>query len=76
LDVGNRLSGSIYDESRCTDEISIPESWRVRAGGGVGYAILEADDEDKETADEGEDSCKLLVVPTPLLDRAPYDKSG
>ena len=62
------MTGSIYDESRCNDETSIPESWRVRAG--VGYVTLE-DDEDIEAIDEGEDSCRLL--PAALV---PYDKSG
>lgn len=64
LDVGCRLTGSsMYDESRCADEISMFESWRVRAG--VGYVILD-DAEDKETIDDGEDR---TLVP-------PYDKSG
>lgn len=67
-----RLIGSIYDESRCTDEISILESWdswRVRAG--VGYVMLEVE-EYTEAEDDGEDSCRLsTLVPPP-----PYDKSG
>lgn len=67
---------STYSESRCTEEISIPESWRVRTG--VGYVILEAD-EFKESADEGKDDSRKLLLSTlvpPLLDRAPYDRSG
>jgi len=66
----DRSTGSsIYDESRYADEISIPESWRVRAGDG--YVILEAA-EDKDAIDDGEDSWKLST----LFLLALYDKSG
>jgi len=74
--MGGTLTDSVNVESRSTEETSIPESWRVRTG--VGYVILEADDEEKEAVDEGEDSCCRLLTLTfsraPL--RAPYDKSG
>ena len=52
--------------------------WRVRAGSGVGYVALVAD-EFKEVEEEGnEDNRKLslLTLVSPLVDRAVYDRSG
>lgn len=70
MDVGGWFIDSTNDESRCSEETSIPEFWRVRAG--VGYVILEAEDEGEDS--EGEDN-KLLLLTT-LVSGAPYDRSG
>jgi len=69
--VGGWIVGPAFIESRCTEETSIPESCRERAG--VGYVILEVA-EFKEVADEGKEESRRLSVLTlvpPLLDKAP-----